>query len=268
MTNMSRTVGVSPLINVMTTAVHKAARTLLRDFGELEHLQISRKSLGNFVSSADRKVEEILVQELSRVRPEFGILTEESGDIKSSTVNTRFIIDPLDGTSNFLHAIPHFAIAVAVEKDGEVMAAITYDPIKDETFWAEKGAGCFLNQRRLRISTRTEIDMCLLSTSLPSNDRGDKAVFSKIYNCLMPSVSGTRRSGSVALDLAYLAAGRYDIVIETDCKSWDIAGGLLMIKEAGGMITTLDGDAVNAETVQILAANQVLHKNVKELLAN
>lgn len=258
----TRTFGGSPLMNVMTKAAEKAARGLLRDFGELEHLQVSKKSMGDFVTSADKRSESILIEELEKARPDFGILTEESGHIKPSTSESTFIIDPLDGTNNFLHAIPHFAINIAVEKGGYVVAAITYDPIKDEMFWAEKGKGAFLNQRRLRVSGRTEMDTCLLSMNIPNITHGGTEMFDKIYKNVVPRVSGVRRSGSVALDLAYVAAGRYDILMESHCKPWDIASGILMIKEASGQITSLDGKSISTDSQNVCAANLSIHKDV------
>ncbi len=229
---------LSPALNVVVAAVEKAGRRLLRDFGEVEQLQVSAKAPGDFVSAADLRAEETLRQELGRARPQFGFLMEESGESGNADWEWRWVVDPLDGTSNFLHGIPHWAISVGVEKrsaDGksEVMAGVVYNPASNELFWAEKGAGAFLNDKRLRVSGRREMKEALFATGIPFAPVKQKAEFSHTLARLMPQVAGIRRFGAAALDLAWLAAGRYDGFWELGLKPWDVAAGMVMVKEAG-----------------------------------
>lgn len=247
----------SALINIMSQAVYKAARGLSRDFGELESLQVTRKSIGDFVSSADKRSEKILMEELSKSRPLFGFLCEESGEIKGQDPLHRWIIDPLDGTTNFLHSNPHFAINLALEFDSEIIAAITYNPITDEMFWAEKGKGAYCNQKRLRVGKRSDLETLLVCCDY------DNPLVGKIDS----QVSGIRYTGAGALDLAYLASGRFDICYLEGLKSWDIAAGILLIKEAGGSITDKKGsvnDLLNAGS--ILCGNDILHTQFLKLI--
>jgi len=229
----------SPNINVMVRAAQKAARSLIHDFNEVEHLQVTSKGLGDFVSTADKASEKILVTELQKARPEFGFLLEEGGEIKGSDPRYRFIIDPLDGTTNFLHGIPHFAISIALECEGNIIAGIVFDPVKDELFWAEKGQGAYLNSRRLRVSGRKKLDEAVFGTGIPFGDHGNKEKFLKDLGKVMPLIAGVRRMGVASLDLAYVAAGRFDCYFEDHIFPWDIAAGLLLVKEAGGFVSEL-----------------------------
>ena len=230
-------------INVMVQAAHKAARHLVRDFGEVENLQVSIKGPGDYVSAADHRAEQILHQELSRVRPGFGFLMEEGGSLEGRD-DQRWIVDPLDGTTNFLHGLPHFAISVALERHGELVAGVVYDPIKDELFCAEKGAGAYLNDRRLRVSRRSDLANSLIGTGIPVLDwQGREQGFAQQLERVSAQVAGIRRLGTASLDLAYIAAGRLDGFWEYGLKPWDMAAGIVLIQEAGGTVGRLeDGD--------------------------
>ena len=249
----------SALVNVMAGAVEKAARGLIRDFGELEQLQVSRKSLGDFVSTADRRSEDILIAELRKARPKFGFIAEESGVIPGEDPTQKWIIDPLDGTTNFLHGIPQFAITVALQMENEIIAGVTYDPIKDEMLWAEKGKGAFLNQRRIRVSARRNFDEALIGIGAPYGHHGDADVFQDRLKAVVPYSAGVRRMGAASLDLAYVACGRFDMFFEEPMKLWDYAAGVLMIQEAGGTVTTITGDKTVIGGHSIAAGNADLH---------
>ena len=250
----------------MEAAARKAARALLHDFGEVEQLQVSRKGPADFVSNADLTAEKTLRAELSRARPNYGFLMEESGSTKG-TEDARWIVDPLDGTTNFLHGIPHFAIVIALEQAGEITAGLILDPIRDELFCAEKGTGAFLNQRRLRVSGRTNLKDSVIATGIPYLGRGDHALFSAELAAVMAEVSGVRRFGAAALDLAYVAAGRYDGYWERDISPWDVAAGTLMVREAGGYVSPIGGKGADAVTgASIVAANDQLHAPLDRLL--
>jgi len=250
----------------MTAAAYKAARRLVRDFGEVEQLQVSQKGPADFVSAADLRTEKILHEELERARPGFGFLLEEAGAIAGSDPHHRWIIDPLDGTSNFLHGLPHFAISIALERDGEIVAGVVYEPLRDETFWAEKGVGTYLNARRLRVSARRQLKDSLIATGIPFLGHGDQATFLKALEAVMGRVAGVRRFGSAALDLAYVAAGRYDGFWETALGAWDIAAGILLVREAGGYVTEIGGGPRMLESGSVLAANDHLHPILKDVL--
>lgn len=258
----------SAVINVMSQAIEKAARGLIRDFNEIEHLQVSRKGLGDFVSTADHRSEKILIQELQKARPTYGFITEESGVIEGENPEFSWIIDPLDGTTNFLHSIPHFAISLALKKGNEIVAGIVYDPIKDEQFWAEKGAGAFMNQRRLRVSGRRNLDEALIATGIPFSTlrNSNRQEFIKRLSSLIPFVAGVRRLGAAALDLAYVAAGRYEAYFESDLSIWDIAAGILLVKEAGGYLSDLKGGNDVLKGENILASNKELYEDIKKIL--
>ena len=250
----------SALINVMLSAAHRAARNLTRDFGEVEQLQVSRKGPADFVSKADKKAEETLHYELERARPGWGFLMEEGGKIAADEgFEARWIIDPLDGTTNFLHGLPHFAISIAAEIHGKIEAAVIYDPIRDEAFTAEVGRGAFMGERRLRVSSRTNPQDCLLATGIPWVGRGDKELFQGEMDLFMDKVAGIRRYGSAALDLAYVAAGRFDGFWEHDLKIWDIAAGVLIVREAGGMVTECEGGSGMLTSGSIMAGNSDIH---------
>jgi myo-inositol-1(or 4)-monophosphatase len=256
----------SALITVMTAAARKAGRALTRDFGEVEHLQVSQKSPSDFVSAADHRAERVVRAELSRVRARYGFLMEESGETPGADTSNRWIVDPLDGTTNFLHGIPHFAVSVALERDGELIAGVVYNPITDELYWAEKGKGAFLNGRRLRVSARKTLAPALFATGIPFAGRRDHALFLRQLERVMAVSAGVRRFGSAALDLAYLAAGRYDGFWETGLQPWDMAAGIVLVREAGGFVSDLDGGPSMMASGDILAANDSLHDALGRLL--
>lgn len=256
----------SPHINVMVKAAQKAARILAHDFGEVEQLQVTRKSLGDFVSRADRNSERAIVEELSKARPDYSFLLEEGGEKQGTNEHFRWIVDPLDGTTNFLHGIPHFAISIGLEQDGHIIAGVIYDPIKDELFWAEKGAGAFLNQKRLRVSGRKHMDEAIIGTGIPSASHGHKDLFLKNMKSIMPHVAGVRRMGAASLDLAYVAAGRYDIYFENDCAPWDYAAGIIIVKEAGGFISDFSGKQNMLKNGEMIATNAYLNKSFQEMV--
>ncbi|MFC7333321.1 inositol monophosphatase family protein [Rhodocista pekingensis] len=258
----------SAVINVMARAAEKAGRALLRDFGEVEQLQVSRKGPADFVSAADRKAERMVRDELARARPDFGFLMEESGTVEGRDKSSRWIIDPLDGTTNFLHGLPHWAISIALEREGEIVAGVVYEPTHDEMFWAEKGQGAFLNHQRLRVSARRNLPDALVATGIPFKGHGDFQGFMAQLAAVMPEVSGIRRLGSAALDLAYTAAGRFDAYWETDLNPWDVAAGVLLVSEAGGFVTEIGGGRNPAAGQSVLAANPHLHLPLGTLLRN
>ncbi len=258
--------GRSALLNVMCRAVYKAARKLVRDFGEVEQLQVSVKGPGDFVSAADKQAEKTLYEELSSARPGYSFLMEESGVVNGEDSSYCWIIDPLDGTTNFLHGIPHFAISVGLQHNGEIIAGVIYDPVKDEMFCAEKGCGAFLNNKRIRVSRRENLPVALLVTGLPARNQ---AVFDRVLKVARPlggELSGLRSFGATALDLAYVAAGRFDGFWHQFFKSWDVAAGIVLIREAGGFVTDLNNDQNVIEKDSILATNGHLHKPLMQLL--
>lgn len=267
MAHQFRAISRSPHLNVMCNAAFQAARGLVRDFGEVEHLQVSRKGPGDFVSTADKKAEDTLYKELKKARPSYGFLMEESGEIKGESEYT-WIIDPLDGTTNFLHGIPHFAISIGLQKEKELIAGVIYDPIKDELFYAEKGGGAFLNERRLRVSARSQLGDALLATGVPfaihSENIRDK--FLNTMKEIMPQVAGIRRQGAASLDLAYVAAGRYEGYWEASLFPWDVAAGIIIVREAGGYVCDLQGGEDFFGLNSILASNQALYKSLQDLL--
>ena len=256
----------SALVNVMAGAALKAARGLIRDFGEVEQLQVSVKGPGDFVSSADLKAEKILKAELAKARPGYGFLLEEGGASAGSDTHHRWIIDPLDGTTNFLHGIPHWAISIALERDGEVIAGLVYEPLRDEVFWAEKGAGAFVNDRRLRVSARRNLAEAVIGTGIPFRGHGQHEPYLKTLGAVMAATSGVRRPGAAALDLAYVAAGRFDGFWEFGLKPWDCAAGIILVREAGGYVSDLSGGYDMLTTGDILAANDHLHLPLAALL--
>jgi myo-inositol-1(or 4)-monophosphatase len=249
----------SAILNVMGNAALKAARGLIRDFGEVEQLQVSIKGPGEFVSAADLKAERTLKAELTRARPGYGLLFEESGGEQGSDRRHRWIVDPLDGTTNFLHGIPHFSISIALERDGEIVAGIVYEPTRDEMYWAERGLGAYVNDRRLRVSSRRRLDDAVIGTGMPYRDRADDPGYLASLAAVMAATSGVRRMGSAALDLAYVAAGRYDGFWEFGLKPWDIAAGILLVREAGGYVSDMAGGREMMTSGDLLAANDHLH---------
>jgi myo-inositol-1(or 4)-monophosphatase len=255
-----------PIINVMTTAARKAARGLLHDFGEVEQLQVSRKGPSDFVSEADRRADRILRQELTRARPGFGLLIEESGTGGADGAEDRWIVDPLDGTTNFLHGVPHFAISIAHESRGELVAGMIYDPVRDETFWAARGKGAYLNNRRLRVSARGDMSEALLATGIPFASRPGKEEMLAALRPVMERTAGVRRFGAASLDLAYVAAGRYDAFWEIGLSPWDVAAGIVIVREAGGLVSELGGGNDPLNGGSILAANDKLFEPVGAML--
>lgn len=256
----------SATINVMTKAVEAAARGLQRDFGEVENLQVSRKGPADFVSAADTRTEKILVKELQKARPEIGFLLEEGGIIEGEDPTKRWIIDPLDGTTNFLHGIPHFAISIALESDGEIVAGMVYNPITDENFWAEKGQGAFLNGRRLRVAGRRYMDDAIYATGIPFKGRGDHGRFLNEVESIMKLSAGVRRFGAASLDLAYVAAGRYDGYWESELQPWDIAAGILLVKEAKGFVSEFDARQKMLESGNVVCGNEFQHAHLLKIL--
>lgn len=250
----------SALMNVMLGAARKAGRSLARDFGEVEQLQVSLKGPANFVSAADTRAEEILHRELSRARPGYGLLFEERGEIEGADRTHRFIVDPLDGTTNFLHGIPHFAISIGLERDGELVAGLIYNPANNECFTAERGKGAFLNDRRIRVSARTELADCILATGIPHRGRPDHDGFLRELGAVMGTTAGVRRMGAAALDLAYVAAGRFDGFWERNLRAWDLAAGIVILREAGGFISDAGGKDRVLETGNVVAGNEAIHR--------
>ena len=257
---------LSPALNVMTSAARKAGRRLIRDFGEVENLQISVKGPGDFVTVADQRTESILVGELQRARAGYPILSEEVGLIDGPDKSHRFIIDPLDGTTNFLHGIPHFAISIALEREGQLVSGVIYNPVSDEMFTAEKGHGAYLNDTRLRVAARKDIRAALAATGIPWMGRDGHERFQAELAAVMQTTSGVRRFGSAALDLAWLAAGRYDAYWERGLKAWDVAAGILMVREAGGVVSDLNNQQKMLENGDVLASNEALHGQFLKLL--
>jgi len=265
---------ISGLMRVMERAARKAGQRLRRDFGEVEHLQVSRKGPADFVSKADQAAERILYDELGAARPGWGFLLEEAGEIPGDPTKPRWVIDPLDGTSNFLHGIPHFAISIAVQEPrldgkgwGEVTAGLVYQPITDDSFWAEKNSGAWLQDKRLRVSARRHLDESLIATGIPFARYGSAAQWSAIYQALAPQVAGIRRFGSAALDLAWVAAGRYEGFWEAGLKPWDTGAGCLLVREAGGFVSDFRGRSQPICDVEVLAGNDALHSRLHKILA-
>jgi myo-inositol-1(or 4)-monophosphatase len=256
----------SPTVNVMGNAALKAARGLIRDFGEVEQLQVSVKGVGEFVSTADLRAERTLKAELRKARPGYTMLLEEGGLDEGSDPRHRWIIDPLDGTTNFLHGIPHFAISIALERDGEIIAGVIYEPIRDEMYWAERGAGAYVNDRRLRVSARRQLGEAVIGTGMPFGDRADDKAYLTTLAAVMGATSGVRRMGSAALDLAYVAAGRYDGFWEFGLAPWDIAAGILLVREAGGYVSDIAGTHDMMTSGDVLAANAHLHLPLAALI--
>lgn len=262
----------SPNIHVMLGAARKAARSLVRDFGEVEQLQVSRKGPGDFVSAADLAAQKAIRADLAKARPGYGFLGEEGVNDPGREPGRRWIVDPLDGTTNFLHGIPHFAISIALEMDGVLVAGVVHDPAKGEVFWAEKGTGAFVidsrgTDRRLRVSGRTRMEDAVFATGTPNIGRTKWTSFDAELQAVMPKVSGIRRMGSAALDLAYVAAGRYEGYWERNLKAWDIAAGIVLVREAGGYVREIGGGEDMLASGDLVAANDQLHRPLDKLLS-
>ena len=258
----------SALLNVMIKAAHKASRALKRDFGELEHLQLSVKGPANFVTAADRRAEETLRSELEQARPGYGFLGEEGGLHEGTDKTHCWIVDPLDGTLNFLHGIPHFAVSIALEREGTIIAGVVYNPVSDDLFTAERGKGAFLNDRRLRVSARRELSEAVVACALPHPSRGDVMLTRNEHAAVQQKVAGLRRFGAAALDLAWVAAGRFDGFWEERLKPWDVAAGILIVTEAGGRVTGMDGGPFDMAAGHLLATNGVIHREMLEIIAD
>ncbi|GAN50557.1 myo-inositol-1(or 4)-monophosphatase [Methylobacterium sp. PvP062] len=256
----------SPLMTVMVDAVRKAARGLRRDFGEVENLQVSRKGPGDFVSAADRKAEEVLRDALMKARPGYGLVLEENGIIEGTDKSHTWHIDPLDGTSNFLHGVPHFAVSVGLEREGQIVAGAIFDPIKDELFVAERGKGAYLNNRRLRVSGRQDMADALVGYGTPYLGRGSHPRLLRELGAVMAVAGGTRRMGSAALDMAYVACGRLDAYWERDLQTYDFAAGVILVREAGGFVTSADGAAEPLAPRSVACGNEGLHRDLVAIL--
>jgi len=255
----------SALLNVMVEAVTKAGRSLTRDFNELENLQVSMKGPGDFVSQADLKAEKTLRGALNKARPGYSFLMEEGGEIDTGSEH-RWIIDPLDGTTNFLHSHPFFAVSLGLERAGELIAGVIYDPVAEELFTAEKGRGAFVNDRRMRVAARKKMDECLIATGIPALNKLEHGIALFEQRNLMSQVTGIRATGSAALSLAYVAAGRFDGYWEAGLNPWDVAAGMLMVREAGGFVTEPDPKASIYESGRIVAGNETIHMKLRETL--
>ena len=256
----------SALLNVMMKAARKAARQLNRDFGEVEKLQVSVKGPANFVTAADRKAEQTLRDEFMTARPGYSFVGEEGGRIDGPDKSHTWYVDPLDGTTNFLHGIPHFAISIGLEREGTMVAALVYNPVSDEMFIAERGKGAFVNDQRLRVAGRRTMEDAVVACGLPHRGRGGLAEFRTEFAAVQEQVAGLRRFGSAALDLAYIAAGRFDIYWERNLQSWDMAAGILLVREAGGYVTDCDGHDAMFAKGNIVAGNETLLKDLLTLL--
>ncbi|WP_214470825.1 inositol monophosphatase family protein [Mesorhizobium sp. dw_380] len=250
----------SALLNVMVQAAMKAGRSLSRDFGEVQNLQVSMKGPGDYVSQADRKAEDIVFAELSKARPGYGFLMEERGTVAGDDSQHRWIVDPLDGTTNFLHGIPLFAVSIALERQGQIVAGVIYNPAMDELYTTERGGGAFLNDRRLRVAGRIKLVDAVIGCGVPHLGRGQHGNFLIELRHVMAEVSGVRRLGSASLDLAYVAAGRMDGFWEVGLSAWDMAAGLLLIREAGGFVSDMDGGQDMLDNGSVVAGNEIIQR--------
>jgi len=256
----------SPQINLITKACMKASRSLIRDFGEIENLQVSSKAPGDFVTSADKRTEKIIIEELLKAHPNYGIISEEAGYINKSNKNNRWIIDPIDGTMNFLNGIPQFAISVAYEEENEVKCGIIFNPVTNEMFSAEKGSGAYLNNSRMRVSNKRKLSEALIVTGGPKQaSKIKKKIFSEYIN-ISTQVSNVRKFGSAALDMAYVACGRFDGYWQRELNYWDIAAGIILIKESGGFVNFFEEDMKVPLKKNIIASNSIIHKELRHLI--
>ncbi|MDQ8726728.1 inositol monophosphatase family protein [Bradyrhizobium sp. LHD-71] len=256
----------SALLNVMVKAARRAGRTLKRDLGEIEHLQVSLKGPANFVSLADKRAEETLYDELTRARPGYGFIGEEGGIREGTDKANVWIVDPLDGTTNFLHGMPHFAVSIGLQREGAMIAGLVYNPANDDLFVAEKGKGAYLNDQRIRVAARKNLSDSVVACGLPHIGRGDFAIASAELAAIQPRVAGLRRFGAAALDLAWVAAGRLDGYWERNLSSWDMAAGIVLVREAGGFVSDIDGSDKIFETRDIIAGNEDIHRELVKIL--
>src|ERR1700729_2711950 len=252
----------SAVLDVMIKAAHRAGRGLKRDLGEVEHLQVSLKGPRNFVTAPDRRAEETLREELAKARPDYGFLGEEGGALSGTDKSHRWIVDPLDGTTNFLHGIPHFAVSIALERDGVIVAGLVYNPANEELFIAERGKGAFLNDRRIRVASRQKLAEAVVACGLPHYGRGDLALARREIAAAQQHYAGLRRYGAAALDLAWIAAGRLDAYWERDLSPWDLAAGMILVREAGGFVSDLSGGGDIFAKGQVAAGNDAMHRGL------
>lgn len=258
----------SALITVMIDAARKAARTLARDFQEVEHLQVSRKGTADFVSAADLKAEETIFEALTHARPKYGLVMEERGIVDGVDNSNRWIVDPLDGTTNFLHGLGQFCISIGLERDRQPYAGVIFNPISDELFWAEKGAGAWLNENRIRVSGRRDLEDCLFACGLPFSGRPGRAQALGETERILSKTAGVRRMGSAALDLAFTAAGRFDTYWERGLNPWDVCAGIVLVREAGGFVQEIDGGQDPLHGASILAGNPEIFEKARTLITD
>jgi myo-inositol-1(or 4)-monophosphatase len=256
----------SALINVMVKAARRAGRSLKRDLGEIENLQVSLKGPANFVSMADKRAEEMLYTDLSKARPGYGFLGEEGGHREGEDKSHSWIVDPLDGTTNFLHGIPQFAISIGLKREDTLVAGVIYNPANDELYIAERGKGCFLNDQRLRVAGRKQLSSSVIACGLPHIGRGDLALAQKELAAMMPRVAGLRRFGAASLDLAGVAAGRLDGYWERNLQPWDLAAGILMVREAGGTVSGVTGKDDALASGDVVCGNETIHAELVKVL--
>jgi myo-inositol-1(or 4)-monophosphatase len=256
----------SATINVMVKAARRAGRSLKRDLGEIEHLQVSLKGPANFVSLADKRAEEILYQDLAKARPGYGFIGEEGGQREGTDKSHTWIVDPLDGTTNFLHGIPQFAISIGLAREGTVIAGVIYNPANDELYIAERGKGAFLNDQRLRVAGRRKLNECVVACGLPHIGRGDHEEFRREMTAIQDRVAGLRRFGAASLDLAFVAAGRLDGYWERNLSPWDIAAGMIMVREAGGSVSDTDTPGDPLVTGNVVCGNEFVHGELVNIL--
>ena len=255
----------SPQFNLMHRACMKASRVLIRDFGEIEKLQVSEKGPGDFVTASDKRVEKIIINELEK--SEYSFLTEETGLIEGKHKDKRWIIDPIDGTFNFLNGLPHFAISIGYEENGEIVSGIIFDPIKNEMFAAHKGSGAYLNNSRTRVSNKSDFKIACLVTGGPkATSKAKESILDEYKKISMKTNAHIRKSGSAALDLAYVATGRYDGYWQREINYWDIAAGIIIVKESGGFVENIKAEGFDKEKVDIVAGNSKIHKELRNLL--
>lgn len=256
----------SALINVMVKAARRAGRSLKRDLGEIENLQVSLKGPANFVSAADKRAEEILYEDLTKARPGYGFLGEEGGTREGTDKANTWIVDPLDGTTNFLHGIPQFAISIALQREGVIVAGVIYNPANDELYIAERGKGAFLNDTRLRVAGRKQLNECVVACGLPHIGRGDHELSRREMTEIQNRVAGLRRFGAASLDLAFVAAGRLDGYWERNLQPWDIAAGLIMVREAGGVVSGIEGGDTALATGHVVCGNEIIQRELVKIL--
>ena len=256
----------SALINVMVKAARRAGRSLKRDLGEIENLQVSLKGPANFVSLADKRAEQMLYEDLTKARPGYGFLGEEGGTREGTDKSNTWIVDPLDGTTNFLHGIPQFAISIGLQRDGVIIAGVIYNPTNDELYIAERGKGAFLNEQRLRVAGRKQLSECVVACGLPHIGRGDHELSRREMAEMQNRVAGLRRFGAASLDLAFVAAGRLDGYWERNLQPWDIAAGLIMVREAGGVVSGIEGGDTAMATGHVVCGNETIQRELVKIL--